>query len=272
AFTSDGQLVTLDQNGQVRRWNLDSQDEDKASRRDLLIGPNAQFRVLSPDGRLVALAEGNKVHVFDTSTGKENFQIDSANARDRRLIFTPDGGRLVIVDDKIRWCAAASGQVVGSLNQEFNRGSSLALSADGLTLAVVGHGPLGNQFSIFRLDAATRKVTLQAKDAWPATNLVTLGAAGFSPDGRLIAVGAKLYGPVCVFDTVTGRPIAQNGSAHASDVSALTFSGDGAKLVTADVEGTIKIWEDARKLTSKSAASMTLKGHEAVITHVGFSS
>ncbi len=74
-----------------------------------------------------------------------------------------------------------------------------------------------------------------------------------------------------MFDTATGRPIAQHGSAHASPISAMAFSGDGFKLVTADVEGTIKIWEDARKLTSKSAASMTLKGHEAAITHVGFS-
>ena len=70
--------MTLDQNGQVRRWDLGSQDEDQASRRDLPGGPGAQVRVLSPDGRLAALAEGNKVRVFDTSTGKETFQIDSA--------------------------------------------------------------------------------------------------------------------------------------------------------------------------------------------------
>ena len=39
AFTADGQLVTLDQNGQVRRWDLGSQHEDEASRRDLPGGP-----------------------------------------------------------------------------------------------------------------------------------------------------------------------------------------------------------------------------------------
>ena len=81
AFTADGQLVTLDQNGQVRHWDLDSQDEDEASRRDLPGGPGAQVRVLSPDGRLAAFAEGNKVRVFDTSTGKETFPIDSADRR-----------------------------------------------------------------------------------------------------------------------------------------------------------------------------------------------
>jgi WD40 repeat protein/tetratricopeptide (TPR) repeat protein/energy-coupling factor transporter ATP-binding protein EcfA2 len=271
AFTSNGQLVTLDQNGQVRRWDLDSQDEDQARRRELPGGPGAQVRALSPDGRLAALAEGNKVHVFDTSTSKEQFQVDSANAPARRLIFTPDSGRLVIVDDKIRWCAAASGQVIASVDQNFNRGSSLALSTDGLTLAVVGHGFGGHQFSIFRLDATTKTVTPQAKFGDAGIGPV-LSAAALSRDGRLIAVGSKLFPSVSLYDAGTGRGVAHDPSAHASPISAMTFSGDGFKLVTADVEGTIKIWEDARKLTSKSAASMTLKGHEAAITHVGFSS
>ena len=265
AFTSNGQLVTLDQSGQVRRWDLDSRHEDKASRRDL---PGAQVRALSPDGRLAALAEGNKVHVFDTSTGKERFQIDSANASARRLIFSPAGDRLVIVEDKIRWCATASGQVIASLDQKFDFGTSLVLSADGLTLAVVGHGDIGEQFSIFRLDATAKTVTPLAKDAGA---IGSLRAAALSPDGRLVAVGAWMSGSLGVFDAGTGGPIAQDGSAHASRISAMTFSGSGFRLVTADVEGTIKIWEDARILTSKSAASITLKGHEGEITSVGFS-
>ena len=267
AFTSNGQLVTLDQNGQVRRWDLDSQAEDKSSRRDLLKGGNTAIRMLSPDGRLAALAEGNKVHVVETSTGLEHFQIDSAPVQARRLIFTPEGGRLVIVDEKIRWLSAASGQVIASFDLGFDNANSLALSADGLTLAVVGHGPNSGQFSIFRLDAATQKVTPQAV----ATG-GTMGAGALSPDGRLIAVNYPAFGWVRVFDTATGRPVAQHGSAHASPIAAMAFTGDSAKLVTADVEGTIKIWEDARKLTSKSAASTTLKGHEAAITHLGFSS
>ena len=42
AFTTNGQLVTLDQSGQVRRWHLGSQVEDQASRRDLLGGQHPQ--------------------------------------------------------------------------------------------------------------------------------------------------------------------------------------------------------------------------------------
>jgi WD40 repeat protein len=156
--------------------------------------------------------------------------------------------------------------VIASFHQGFDGWPSLALSADGLTLAVAGHGPFSSQFSIFRLKAATQKVTSQAQDTGH-----TMSAAALSPDGLLIATNFPSAGWVHVFDTRTGSPIAKHGSAHAAPVSTLTFSGDGYKLVTADVEGTIKIWEDARKLTSKSAASRTLKGHEAAITRVGFS-
>ena len=97
-------------------------------------------------------------------------------------------------------------------------------------------------------------------------------ASALSPDGQRIAVGATLDGPVRVYDTTTGGAIAAHRSAHASPISALAFSGDGAKLATADTEGTIKIWADAQKLNSKSTALVTLKGHHGAINTLGFSS
>ena len=139
-----------------------------------------------------------------------------------------------------------SGEVIASVDQKFDRRRTvLALSADGLTLAVVGHGPSGALFSIFRLDATTKTVTPLAKDVGVGG---TLSASALSPDGQRIAVGAMLSGALSVFDTATGRLIAGHRSAHASPISAIAFSGDGAKLATADAEGTIKIWADAQKL------------------------
>ncbi len=269
AFTSNGQLMTLDQNGQVRRWDLGSGDEEKASRRDLPGGASAQVRILSPNGRLAAFAEGNKVRVFDISTGKETFQIESNSVPTRRLIFSRDNDRMVIVDDKIRWVSAASGAVIASLNQQFGRIATLALSRDGLTIAIVGHGNFGNQLSIFRLDTTAKKVTPLAKNVGADG---TLHASALSPDGRRIAVGAKLGASMSVYDTGIGRLLAQHHSAHASPIMVMAFSADGTKLATADVEGTIKVWADPPKLNSKSAAFVTLKGHQGAITAIDFSS
>src|SRR5262245_35545173 len=214
-FTPDGRLVTLDQKGQLRRWNLTSQDEDEANRRDLPGGPGAQFRVLSPNGQLAALAEGKKVRVFDAFTGKEKYSIDSAEDRSRHrlLIFSRDGSKLVIADDKIRWCNAGTGAEIASTRREFNYASSLALSSDGLTLAYVGYRDTMNQFLILRLDAATKKVTPLAKDIGFGG---TFSACALSPDGQRIAVGHKLSGTLVIFDPANGRPIAQHASAHAS--------------------------------------------------------
>ena len=268
AFTADGTLLTLDENGQLRRWDLSSQAEDLASRRDLPGGPGDQVRVLSPDGRLAAQAEGNKVHVFDPSTGGETIQIDSANTRARHMVLSGDGDRLVIVDDRIRWCSARGGEVIAAVNQSFDRIEGLALSADGLTLAVTGHGETGRMASVFRLDAASKTVTLLAKDFGAGG---TLRASALSPNGERIAVGAKLSGSLFVFDTATGSAIAAHGSAHASPIAAMAFSRDGMKMATADAEGTIKIWAEPQKLNSKSTALLTLKGHRGPINRVGFS-
>jgi eukaryotic-like serine/threonine-protein kinase len=268
AFATDGELVTLDQSAQLRRWDLVWQHENEAGRRDLPDGLEAQIRVLSPDGRLAAVAEGNNVRVFDTSTGNEKLSLDSVEAGLRRIIFARDGDRLVIVDDKIRWLSASSGEVIASVDHKFDNVSAVTLSGDGLTLAVVGHGGMSQFVSTFRFDATAKTVTALAKDFGAGG---TLSAAALSPEGRRIAVGAKLSGSMLVYDTATGRELAKHGSAHASPIRALAFSDDGTRLATADAEGTIKIWADLEKLNSKSTALLTKKGHQGAINTARFS-
>ena len=107
---------------------------------------------------MVGLVDGSMFRVLDTSTGKEAFSIGSVNnpATDRRLIFSRDGGKLVVLDDKIRWCNALTGEVIASVPHEFEYANNLALSADGLTLAYVGYGNLRNQLLILRLAPPAR--------------------------------------------------------------------------------------------------------------------
>jgi WD40 repeat protein len=270
AFTPNGQLVTLDQNGQVRRWNPSSQDKDDMGRRDLPGGASAQVRVLSPDGRLAALAKGNEVHVFDTATGKKTCQIESADVASRRLIFSRDEGRLVIADNKIRLCDAVNGAVIASVDHHSDGVSSLALSADALTLAVVGQPTPGKPFSIFHFDVIAKSVTPLAT----AQNFYVYGgpfdASALSPDGQRIALGWKQNGTVTVIDTTTGRQIAAYGTYTSPPIATVAFSGDGAQLATADTQGTIKIW-DARGFAN-GRMQRTLRGHQGAIHSIGFSS
>ncbi len=155
--------MTLDQNGQVRRWDLDSQAEEEAGRRALTGFAGLRAVALSPDGRLAAVVAGNKVRLFDICSGNEAGQVDSADGQSRDLIFARDSGRLLIVDDKIRFCNTVTREVIASVETRFDSIASLAVSADGLTFAVVGHGPSGAELSTFRLDAAARTLIPLAK-------------------------------------------------------------------------------------------------------------
>src|SRR5262249_22498113 len=123
-------------------------------------------------------------------------------------------------------------------------------------------------FSIFHLDAATPTVTPWAKNVLCTGSL---RASALSPNGNWIALGESLSGPLSVYDTATGRAIVKHNSAHASPIAAIAVSGDVQKLATADIEGTIKIWPDAQKLTSTNTALLTLKGHQGSITTIRFS-
>ena len=128
AFTSNGQLVTLDQNGQVRRWDLDSQDEDEASRRDLPGGPSRSGpRSCRPTDGWPRWPKGTRFTFLTRPRAKRRSRSIPPTLPVRASdLLARTSDRLVIVDDKIRWCNAASGQVIASFDQEFDRREALA--------------------------------------------------------------------------------------------------------------------------------------------------
>lgn len=266
-FTPTGQLVTVNEENQIRRWDLGTDAEETTGRRDLQGARIAQPHCLSPDGRLIASIRDKSVVVYETATGQELFRVAHIGTLHGH-IFSRDHSRLVIVDDKIRWFSAADGELIASLDQKYNRLNDVALSPDGLSLVALGYGATAQQLSTFRLDLTSRTVVPQATDAG---EYGTLSTGAISPDGQLVAVGYRLSGTLSIFDAVTGRMIGQKGAAHASPIASLAFSNDGSSLITGDTEGTIKIWAEPRKLSSKIAAVQTLKGHGGEIKSLRFS-
>ncbi len=176
---------------------------------------------------------------------------------------------MVVVDDKIRWFSAANGELIATRDQRFAPVASLASSADGLVLAVVGHGTYGLDSSTYRANPTDQSVVVLASGIKRASG--TLGPSAMSPSGERLAVGMSLAGGLYLLDVADGRQVAQHTSAHASPISAIAFSDDGTRLATADGEGTIKIWSDLEKLNAKSVAQLTLKGHQGAIRFLQFS-
>lgn len=268
AFVSDVRLVTLDEKGQIRHWDLRSRQEDVASRRDLPRGAVSQVWAVSRDARLAALAIEDKVHIFETSTGKERFSIDSINRPGRQLIFAPHGESLVVLDDKIRSVHTTTGETIAQFDHDFGYVCSVSLSADCQKLALVGHGnDWGGMFSTFRLDAAAKTVAPLVKDALSGGSK---RASALTPDGRCLVIGF-FGGDINVYDSMTGREISRHPYAHPGQVlSALAFSRDGALLASGDANGGIKVWRDVR-FTPQTKPLFTFKGQQGAIRSLSFS-
>jgi hypothetical protein len=68
-------------------------------------------------------------------------------------------------------------------------------------------------------------------------------AASFSPDGKLIGIGAS--NQTCqLWDVATGKPVAAPLS-HRGPVTAVAFSSDGHTLATGSTDKTARLWEAA---------------------------
>ena len=104
AFAANGQLVTLDQNGQVRHWDLDWQVEDEASRRDLPGGPALGSASCRPTDGWPRSPKATRFTSLRQPRATRCSRSIPPIRPYRRLIISRDGDRLVIVDDKIRWC------------------------------------------------------------------------------------------------------------------------------------------------------------------------
>ena len=61
----------------------------------------------------------------------------------------------------------------------------------------------------------------------------------FSPDGRLLAAGTRL-GWLSVFEVSTGETLIQRKD-HTDQITSVDFTADGAHLLTASYDGTIRI-------------------------------
>jgi hypothetical protein len=97
-LASDGQsFVTHDVNGTVRVWNLSSGKEQYA-----FPGPEWSVRVsgtpdilLSPDGRLLVMREGNGIAVWEMSTGKVRRHFSGHQGYFNTFALSPDGRTLL---------------------------------------------------------------------------------------------------------------------------------------------------------------------------------
>lgn len=263
ALTADGHLVTLDSQSQLHRRRLTA-DEDQTLQVDLRQGRTVLARALSADGQVAAIAAGQSVLLFNTASGKLIKQLP-ADAVQFGVCLSADASMLVTVSSRIVWWNVKSGGFIASTNcPKPLRPGVIALSGDGLTLAVGKHGAQGELLTVFRLDPKANRITaVQTLNPFE----VMLRSVALNNSGTRVAASQFFTGSVQVLDTATGEKIGEGSAAHAAAISALAFNPVGTRLVTGGLDGTIKVWADVEQL---QAAELTFKGHTGPIHNLLF--
>jgi WD40 repeat protein len=229
----------------------------------------------SADGRYLLLGGGNLVHVVDATTGKDHAVLPGHEQRVRAAAFSSDGKHIVTgsADGTARvWSIAGKQRAVlrghaGEIHHAaFDATGKRVVTAGADRTARVWDAGAGREELVLRGHAdevmsagfgAGRVVTVgrdQTMRIWDAltgkalatiTDVDWLRGLPLSPDGaRVLAEGLKDRTAPRLYrlDTAALEHVL---SGHGQRVRSGVFSPDSKQVVTADDEGTLRLWSVA---------------------------
>jgi WD40 repeat protein/serine/threonine protein kinase len=238
AFSPDGKRVLALAEDGLRTWDATRRPEYRA-----LPYPGAEHAVFSSDSRLVAAAclLGGGVWgtvVRDAETGQELARWGPRTESAYSVALSPDGRFVAAavsvgtLTGAVRIWDVGAGQIVHNRSQRHTAGQLVGAEAVALA-ATPGAPPLGPTLvRLGMLVGAQWDFSIGPVHSLPGEGLAgPCYAVAWSPDGRLIASGGQDR-IVRIWDAAQGTLLRELGK-HARTISAVAFSRDGQRLVSA---------------------------------------
>jgi WD40 repeat protein len=273
AFSPDGQtLVTATDLESVQVWDAGTGRE----RVRLEETRGASLLALSPNGRLLAVAQGALASVWEVATGRAVARMEQGGFI-YALAFSPDGRLLVSAggDGSARLWEAATGREVRKVHHD-GAVRTVAFSPDGRRLATGGEDQTARLWEVETGRELSRWVHASLPcEAQPGgaqagcgeARLLGTGArlesVSFSPDGSALATATR-EGGVWVWNVGSGRELLH--LRHPGFIRALAFSPDSRALAIATGDATARIWLLA---TGQELAHFTAKDGISFLQYSG---
>jgi len=226
----------------LRLWDLEKGEEIRQYKG---FGKRAYAAALSPDGKYVVGGEGGikeedkdedtfDVLVFDKESGKQVHRMKGHTGYVWRAAFSPDSKKVAtagINDNSYRiWDVEAGKSLHEGKDAHDNWVTDVAFSGDGKLLYTSARDGKVKQW-----DAETNKLG----KTFEGLSEEGCEAISLSKDGkRLLAADGNA---VAVFDVDSGK-ILHRFEGHTSPVTAVAYLPDGRKALSADKDGTLRMW------------------------------
>jgi WD40 repeat protein len=239
AWSPDGRRVATAADGVVQVWDAATGRKQIAVKGDAV--------AFSPDGRHLATAgpaapgtdkRTSVVKWWDAATGAEVRTLGTQELEVLLLAVTPDGRRVVSVDDysTVKAWDTTTGAEVRTFKTEAEiMGRGFALSPDGKRLACMDRDRTTQQrlVRVYDLESGKEALTIPGPASW-------ISSLAYSPDGKRLATGCADEN-VKLWDATTGQEVLTL-TAHCDRVIGVAFSPDGRRLAACGY-GTVTVWD-----------------------------
>jgi WD40 repeat protein len=247
AFRINGNLASASEDGGLRLWDVPAQEEIRQFNEHQDGLTSVAF---SPDGkRLVAGSIDQTLRLWEVDTGRLITTYEGHEGIIWSVAFSPDGETIASAseDRTVRlWNVSdGSGNLIDrtsikTFTGHTNRVWSVTFHPN---KNLVASGSWDGTVRVWNVDANTDELALQEPFAMYNREVLSIG---FSPDGRLLAVGLRHVendNPLKLWDVATGRELQSFDTKSRHD---LAFSLDRSRLATAGAaDGTIIIWNSS---------------------------
>ena len=228
AVTRDGtKIISSDEDGNIKVWNVESHEILRE-----WTHPNADIVAISPDDRLIAVAEWEENMAIYTMEGRQKYSIE-VGSNVCFMSFSPDGKKLACnTSSDIRVYHVDGGtRILGPIEGHENSLNCVLWSRDGSRLF---SGSSDRTIRCWNSDTGE-----QIGHPWTG-HTDWIRSLALSPDGSILA-SASSDKAFRFWDATTGHPIGRHLQ-HDKGVCNLRFSPSGESLVSAGWDGNLYLW------------------------------
>jgi WD40 repeat protein/serine/threonine protein kinase len=201
----------------------------------------AQVGAISPDGRFVATADGNTVHLWKAATG-ELISTGRPAYGTRALAFSGDGKYLAFGgEDKMVWvCDTAMRKKPNAC-----KGPGEGGPAHGYAVRALAFSPDGKLLASGSEDQTVRfwKAATGKRAGNSLVHQDAVQALAFSGDGQRLLAGGD-DGTATLWNVSTAKPVGPPLE-HEDAVQAVAFSPIPGTVLTAGQGGSVRLWKTA---------------------------